>query len=149
MSTSINTMKLEFDARSVNESFARATVAAFAAQLDPTLDEINDIKIAVSEAVTNALVHGYDSDKEAVGRRITVEATLFPTHINIKVSDNGKGIRDIQMAMQPFNTTKPSDERAGMGFTVMQSFMDNLEVKSTLGIGTTITMRKSIANSGR
>jgi len=138
----LNTVKIEFPAQSINESFSRGVIAMFVAQLDPTVDEVSDIKTAVSEAVTNAIVHGYDERGE--GKTIVIEATLYPDHINIKVTDTGKGIKDINMAMQPFNTTKPSEERSGMGFTVMQSFMDNLEVKSQIGKGTTIIMRKAV-----
>lgn len=141
MKKPINILKLEFPAISVNESFARSSVAAFASQLNPTVDEVDDIKTAVSEAVTNAIVHGYDDAQDV--QMITIKASLFDDHINIEISDTGKGIRDISMAMQPFNTTKPSEERAGMGFTVMQSFMDRVEVKSTLGVGTTIVMEKN------
>jgi len=138
----LNSIKFEFPAKSINESLARGVIAMLVGQLNPTVDEINDIKTAVSEAVTNSIVHGYDENGE--GKSITIEASLYEDHVNIKVSDNGKGIKDITMAMQPFNTTKPSEERAGMGFTVMQSFMDNLEVKSSPGKGTTITMRKAV-----
>ncbi|MCL2850978.1 MAG: anti-sigma F factor [Firmicutes bacterium] len=149
----INAMRLELSAQSINESFARTTVAAFASQLDPTLDEINDIKTAVSEAVTNAIVHAYGEgiiklkgvhlpSTDYTMPTIVIEAELFNDSIRIKVTDKGKGINDIEQAMQPFHTTKPEEERSGMGFTVMQSFMDNLNVSSRPNKGTTITMQK-------
>ena len=136
--TTINKMSLEIPALSVNESFARATLCAFAAQLDPTMDEIDDIKTAVSEAVTNAVVH-------AECETIRIDAELFPSSIRIIVTDTGKGIRDINRAMEPFVTTKADAERSGMGFTVMSSFMDKLDVQSKPGQGTTITMQKRFA----
>ena len=149
----INTLKLEITAKSINESFARTTIAAFASQLDPTLDEIDDIKTAVSEAVTNCIVHAYGEghirikgvqlpSTDFLMPTITIEADLFQTGIEIRVSDKGRGIEDIDKAMQPFHTTKPEDERSGMGFTVMQSFMDTIKVSSRPNKGTTITMNK-------
>ena len=131
----MNTMTLTIASKSINESFARGTVAAFAAQVDPTLDDINDIKTAVSEAVTNSVVHANCAE-------IRIEATLYQTHIDITITDTGKGIQNIDQAMQPFSTSKPSAERSGMGFTVMQSFMDKLDVKSIPQKGTTIKMTK-------
>ena len=141
----INKLKLEFPAQSVNESFARATVAAFAAAVNPTIDEVNDIKTAVSEAVTNSVVHGYDlaaGQTAGEGQTISIECQLFSDYIDITVSDNGRGIKDIKTAMQPFATTKPSQDRSGMGFTVMQSFMDNIDVANSDHGGAVITMRK-------
>ena len=134
--TNENEMKLEFLSKSNNEAFARITVAAFVSQLDPTIEEISDIKTAVSEAVTNCIVHGYE-DKLGV-------INLIDNKIIIEVSDSGKGIENIEMAMQPLYTTKPNLERSGMGFTIMDSFMDDLKVESILGLGTKITMTKTI-----
>ncbi|MCL2756266.1 MAG: anti-sigma F factor [Firmicutes bacterium] len=140
----INKMKLELPAHSLNESFARSTVAAFASSINPTLDEINDIKTAVSEAVTNCVVHAYNNTKPLSQsiEIIKIECELYETHINISISDTGRGIKDIENAMQPFVTTRADEERSGMGFTVMQSFMDSLNVQSREGSGTTITMQK-------
>lgn len=136
----MNEMKLEFISRSNNEAFARITVAAFVAELDPTIEEISDIKTAVSEAVTNAIVHGYE-DKIGI---INLKCTIRDREITIEVSDNGKGIENVQMAKQPLYTSKPNLERSGMGFTIMESFMDSLCVESVLGVGTKITMKKTI-----
>jgi len=136
----MNRMKLEILATSLNESFARSTVAAFASAVNPTLDEINDIKTAVSEAVTNSVVHGY---RTKMGEQVVViECELYESHINISITDRGLGIKDIENAMQPFVTTRADEERSGMGFTVMQSFMDSLNVQSKEGSGTTVTMQK-------
>lgn len=137
-----NEMKLEFLSKSQNESFARVAVAAFAAQLDPTLEEIADIKTAVSEAVTNAIIHGYDSATEFV--KVTTQ--ISDNSVIIEVIDNGKGIEDIDMARQPLYTSKPELERSGMGFTVMETFMDEVEVTSALGQGTRVRMIKYIKN---
>ncbi len=134
-----NIMKIEFLAKSVNESFARVSVAAFAAQLDPTLEEISDIKTAVSEAVTNAIIHGYDN-KEGI---VAIEAYILENEITVIISDTGAGIEDLELAMQPLYTSRPDLERSGMGFTVMETFMDNLEVKSEKGKGTKIIMKKT------
>lgn len=133
-----NYMKLEFISKSSNESFARVVVAAFASQLDPTIEELSDIKTAVSEAVTNAIIHGYEYGEGMV----TVEATLEKDKIEIVVEDMGKGIEDVDKAMEPFYTSKPDLERSGMGFTVMETFMDELKVESKVGQGTKITMIK-------
>ena len=136
-----NYVTLEFLSRSSNESFARVAAAGFAAQLDPTLDELGDIKTAVSEAVTNAIVHGYP---DQLGR-IAVKLKLLPNNtLEITVRDWGRGIADIQQARQPLFTTG-GEERSGMGFTIMESFMDKLTVKSTPGRGTTVTMRKRVS----
>lgn len=135
-----NEMKLEFSSKSVNESFARITVAAFAAQLDPSLEEIADIKTSVSEAVTNCIIHGYE-DKEGT---IKIECKLFANSIEIEISDNGKGIEDIEKAKEPLYTSKSDLERSGMGFTIMESFMDEVKVESVLGLGTKVTMKKMI-----
>jgi len=138
----LNTMRLEISAISANESFARGTVAAFAAQVNPTLDEINDIKTAISEAVTNCVVHAYRKKASGI---ITIIAELFDDAITVTVSDKGIGIKDVDKALEPFYTTRPDEERSGMGFTVMQSFMDTLHVASDVNHGTTITMQKFFA----
>ena len=135
-----NEMKLEFSSKSNNESFARITVAAFATQLDPTVEELADIKTAVSEAVTNCIIHGYE-DKEGI---IKIECRLFANSIEIEISDNGKGIEDIEKARQALYTSKSDLERSGMGFTIMESFMDEVKVESVVGIGTKVTMKKMI-----
>ena len=136
-----NYATLEFMSRSTNESFARIAVAGFAAQLDPTLDELGDIKTSVSEAVTNAIVHAYPDE---LGR-IMVKMKLLDSNIlEIVVRDWGKGIENVEQARRPLYTTG-GEERSGMGFTIMESFMDHLKVKSELGKGTTVVMRKRIA----
>jgi stage II sporulation protein AB (anti-sigma F factor) len=135
-----NYMKLEVPAKSCNESFVRAVVAAFSVQLDLGIEELSDIKTAVSEAVTNAIVHGYANMKGTV----RIVCKVIDDLIEIEVSDEGVGIEDIGIAMQPLYTSKPECERSGMGFTVMQTFMDKLTVKSVLGEGTTVTMTKRI-----
>ena len=135
-----NQVTLEFPSRSANESFARTAAACFAAQLDPTLDEINDIKTAVSEAVTNAIVHGYP---DLIGK-ITLRLRLLEENIlEILVRDKGVGIADVEQARTPMFTTG-SEDRAGMGFTIMESFMDTLKVRSAPGKGTCVTMRRRI-----
>ena len=139
--TEQNSVKIEFLSRSANEGFARSAIACFAAQLDPTLDELNDIKTSVSEAVTNCIVHAYP---ETLGK-ITVRARLYPdSSIEITVRDWGVGIPDIETALTPMFTTGGS-ERSGMGFTIMDSFMDKLRVRSVPGKGTTVTMRRKIS----
>ncbi|HIV68887.1 MAG TPA: anti-sigma F factor [Candidatus Butyricicoccus stercorigallinarum] len=141
MHSAINQMSIKFQSRSNNEAFARQAVAAFAAQLDPTIEEINDIKTAVSEAVTNCIVHAY---RDTVGY-ITVAAKLFDDgSIQITVRDKGCGIADIQQARQPMFTTGDAG-RSGMGFTIMESFMDHLRVRSREGVGTQVIMTKRIA----
>jgi len=137
-----NKMKLEFLSRSQNEAFARVAVAAFAAQLDPTLEEIADIKTAVSEAVTNAIIHGYDNPNEFV----QVTTQIFDNSVAIEVIDHGKGMEDVELARQPLYTSKPELERSGMGFTVMETFMDEVEVNSAPGQGTKVRMVKYINN---
>ena len=136
----INKMQLEILSKSSNEAFARITVAAFAAQLDPTIEEISDIKTAVSEAVTNSIIHGYEN-KDGI---IKIVAYLFEDSIRIEISDQGKGIEDINIAREPLYTTKPDLERSGMGFTIMDSFMDELKIESVVGMGTKVTMEKRI-----
>ena len=135
-----NEMKLEFTSKSSNEAFARIAVAAFAAQLDPTIEELADIKTAVSEAVTNCIIHGYEEKKGI----IKIECKLFVNSIEIIISDEGKGIEDIDKAKEPLYTSKPDLERSGMGFTIMESFMDEMKVESILGIGTKVTMKKML-----
>ncbi len=135
-----NEMKMEFLSRSQNESFARVAVAAFASQLDPTLEEIADIKTAVSEAVTNAIIHGYDSPNEWV----QVITRIDGHSVTIEVIDHGRGIEDVELARQPLYTSKPELERSGMGFTVMETFMDEVEVSSAPGQGTKVRMVKRI-----
>lgn len=135
-----NYIKLEFPSKSSNEALARAAVATFAAQLDPTLDEIGDIKTAVSEAVTNAIVHAYPSELGTVW----LKARIFDgEYLEITVKDKGKGIEDIHRAMEPLFTTG-GDDRSGMGFTIMDNFMDKLKVKSRPGHGTTVTLVRRI-----
>ncbi|NLV77586.1 MAG: anti-sigma F factor [Tissierellia bacterium] len=131
-------MRLEILSKSTNESFARVVVAAFASQLDPTIEELSDIKTAVSEAVTNAIIHGYEYNEGIV----IIESTIEGNRIEIVVEDKGKGIDDIKKAMEPFYTSKPDLERSGMGFTVMETFMDELIVESQLGNGTRVKMAK-------
>ena len=136
----MNKMKLEFSSRSDNERFARMAVTAFILALDPTLEQLSEIKTAVSEAVTNAVIHGYDM-QEGI---ITLEGTLEDNKLTVTVSDNGIGIPDIKKAREPLYTGKPEAERSGMGFTIMEEFMDELYVKSELGKGTSVTMVKTI-----
>ena len=136
-----NEVKLTFLSRSANEGFARTVAACFAAQLDPTLDEVNDIKTAVSEAVTNCIVHAYP-DKLGI---VTLRLRLFEDNVmEIVVKDTGVGIPDVEKARKPLFTTGGAD-RSGMGFTIMESFMDNLKVRSQAGKGTTVTMRRRIS----
>ena len=138
-----NEMELSFLSKSNNEAFARITVAAFASQLDPTIEELADIKTAVSEAVTNSIIHGYE-DKEGI---VKVKAKLLENTIEIEVTDSGKGIEDIELARKPLYTTKGNLERSGMGFTIMESFMDEVDISSVVGIGTRVTMKKTIKKS--
>lgn len=135
-----NEMKVEFLSKSNNEAFARISVAAFVAQLDPTLEEIADIKTAVSEAVTNAIIHGYE---QQIGI-VKLVCKIRENEIFIEVSDTGKGIENVEMAKQPLYTTKASLERSGMGFTIMESFMDEMKVESIPDMGTKVTMKKYI-----
>ena len=137
----LNHMRLEFDARPENESFARVAVSAFAVPFNPTMDVLSDIRTAVSEAVTNAIVHAY----REMGGVIALEAELREDGVlSLTVSDTGCGIPDIDQAMQPFYTTQPEKERSGMGFSVMQTFMDDVQVESTPGEGTTVRMKKRL-----
>lgn len=140
-----NEMKLEFISKSSNESFARIAVAAFASQLDPTIEEIADIKTAVSEAVTNCIIHAYENTLGIV----KVHCVIKDNDIIIEISDTGIGIEDINMAKEPLFTSKPNLERSGMGFAIMQSFMDELNVESVVNLGTKITMKKTIKQSSK
>lgn len=141
----INQVKLEFAARSANESFARAAAACFAAQLDPSLDELADLKTAVSEAVTNSIVHAYPDGEGTVVMRMRHDGA---NGIEISVRDRGRGIPDVEKAMTPMFTTG-GDERTGMGFTIMESFMDELRVKSAPDKGTTVIMKKLLRRRNR
>lgn len=135
-----NEMELIFDSRSSNESFARVTVAAFMTSLNPTVEEVSDVKTAVSEAVTNAIIHGYESEVRNIYIHCRAEGkTLF-----IEIRDEGRGIEDISQAMEPLFTSRPELERSGMGFSFMEAFMDKLEVLSEPGRGTIVKMEKTI-----
>ena len=149
-----NSMKLELSALPENESFARVAVAAFMAELDPTIDEMEDVKTAVSEAVTNCIIHGYEmtedklarlrQDKETEIPFVRIECMLQGRHLHITVTDNGVGIEDIEKAMQPLYTSKPELDRSGMGFVFMDAFMDEMSVESEPGKGTKVCMKKKI-----
>ena len=135
-----NEMEIRFLSLPENEAFARVVIAAFAVQLSPTVSEIADIKTAVSEAVTNAIVHGYEGTRGTVILRASIDGTL----LTIEITDKGRGIADIPQAMEPFFTTARGEERTGMGFAVMKAFMDSVDVKSAPGAGTTVIMTKRI-----
>ncbi|MGL4774099.1 MAG: anti-sigma F factor [Clostridium sp.] len=135
-----NKVTIEFVSKSQNEGFARVAVAAFVAQLDPTIEEITDVKTAVSEAVTNSIIHGYDSKEDGV---IKIEAAISGTTIEISIIDFGNGIKDVEQAREPLYTSRPDLERSGMGFTVMETFMDSLEVESEEGKGTRVIIKKN------
>ena len=135
-----NEMSLTFKALSINESFARASVAAFCLQANPSLDEITDVKTAVSEAVTNSIVHGYGGEKGTINIFVGIKENV----VYIKISDRGVGIDDIEKAKQPFFTTKSKEERSGMGFTIIENFMDEMKVESIVGMGTKVYMKKYI-----
>lgn len=138
----INEMTLQFPSRSSNEGFARTAAACFAAQMDPTLNELEDIKTAVSEAVTNVIVHAYP---DSIGQ-VQMKIRVLPDHVlEITVRDHGRGIPDVEKAMEPMYTTG-GEERSGMGFTIMESFMDKLAVRSVPGRGTTVSMRKKLTS---
>ena len=138
-----DTLELIIDSKSENESFARVAVAAFCTRLDPTLEEITDIKTAVSEAVTNCIVHGYEGGKG----KIYINVNITGNTAEVIVKDNGIGIENIEKAMEPLYTTKPEQESSGMGFSFMEAFMDELEVSSARNKGTTVIMRKKIGES--
>ena len=135
-----NEMTIIFDSRSCNEGFARVAVAAFCTQLNPTLEEVADIKTAVSEAVTNCIIHGYEGEIH----KIEVSCRLRGRELFVDVSDQGRGIGDVAKAMEPMFTTKPEKDRSGMGFTFMEAFMDEISVESQIGKGTTVHMKKMI-----
>ncbi len=140
-----NEMQVIFDSRSSNESFARVTVASFMTSLNPTVEEVSDVKTAVSEAVTNAIIHGYENEIHNIYIRCRTEGqTLY-----LEVRDEGKGIEDVKQAMEPLFTSKPELERSGMGFSFMEAFMDKLEVISELGKGTAVKMEKTIGKGRR
>lgn len=138
-----NEMKLEIKSKSSNESFARIVVAAFASQLDPTIEELADIKTAVSEAVTNAIIHGYDG-KDGI---IHINCKINEGELIVEIIDYGSGIENIEIAKQPLYTSKPDLDRSGMGFTIMESFMDEVKIESIVGVGTKINMRKKIGRA--
>jgi stage II sporulation protein AB (anti-sigma F factor) len=135
-----NYMELKFSARSQNESFARVAVAAFVSQLDPTVEELTQIKTVVSEAVTNAIIHGYEEEDGLV----RIQCSIIGDTIELIVEDQGRGIEDLEEARQPLFTSKPELERSGMGFTIMENFMDEIDVVSRPGVGTTVRMRKTL-----
>lgn len=138
-----NHMKMQIPAYGKNESFARNAVAGFAVECEPTLSELSDIKTAVSEAVTNAVVHAYDAESEENLIEIAADIDEDNT-LTVSVRDFGRGIEDVAAALEPFFTTRPEDERSGMGFTVIETFMDEFKVDSAVGKGTTVVMRKRI-----
>ena len=140
-----NEMTLEFESKSQNESFARTVVAAFATQLDPTIEELADIKTAISEAVTNAIIHGYSN---TIGK-VTMHCIIEGNELMVEIKDEGVGIENIEKAMEPLYTSRPELERSGMGFSFMEAFMDELEVVSQLGIGTLVRMRKKVGKAER
>ena len=137
-----NEMTLAFDSRSENEGFARVAVAAFVTQLNPTLEEVADIRTAVSEAVTNAVIHGYPDEEEV--HTVVVRAVLLEDTVELWVTDEGVGIEDVKQAMEPLYTSKPSRERSGMGFSFMEAFMDEVWVDSAPGRGTVVRMVKRL-----
>ena len=138
-----NNVNIELDSNSSNEGFARMVTVAFLAPLDPTIDEISDIKTAVSEAVTNCIIHGYDNKAGKIYMKMSLQDNLF----RVEIEDKGIGIEDINKAMEPMYTTKEDEDRSGMGFCFMEAFMDNLEVESKVGQGTKILMSKYIKSS--
>ncbi|GAA0364089.1 anti-sigma F factor [Bacillus horti] len=139
-----NVMELRFSAKSENEAFARVTVASFVSQLDPTMEELTDIKTVVSEAVTNAIIHGYEENEEGM---IYISTVLDKNVISIVIKDEGQGIEDIDLARQPLYTTKPEMERSGMGFTIMENFMDSVEIVTGKEKGTTIKLTKKLTTN--
>ena len=139
----MNTMKVEFEALPENEGFARVTVAAILTPLNPTLEEIEDVKTAVSEAVTNAVIHGYKEQ----GGTIEISCVLEKDLLKMEITDQGCGIENVEQAMEPMFTTRPDLERSGMGFSFMEAFMDCLEVESTVGQGTRVIMEKKLGNA--
>lgn len=139
-----NEMEIKFSSISANESFARVTIAAFVSQLDPTLDELTEIKTVVSEAVTNAIIHGYDHNESEI---IYMSCSIDDEKVELTIRDTGIGIVDIDQATEPLYTSKPELERSGMGFTIMENFMDKVEIESTSGQGTTVKLIKHFNKS--
>lgn len=139
-----NEMHLQFSALSQNESFARVTVAAFVAQLDPTMDELTEIKTVVSEAVTNAIIHGYNNDPNGI---VYISVVIEDGVVQMTIKDEGVGIANVEEARQPLFTTKPELERSGMGFTIMENFMDEVTIQSEVNKGTTVQLTKYITKS--
>ena len=135
-----NHMQVHFDAKSVNEGLARMVVTAFMTNMNPTLEQIADVKTAVSEAVTNAIIHGYEDET----KQVELTCDQNGQQLVVTVEDHGVGIEDLEQALQPFFTTKPEQDRSGMGFAFMEAFMDEVLVESRLGEGTTVTMKKTI-----
>ena len=138
----MNKLYIKITADLSNDAFIRSTVAAFCVELNPTVEQIEDIKTAVSEAFTNCVIHGYENSK---GNYVYIDLCVDDGKLSIIISDGGKGIENVEKAMEPFFTTKPDEERSGMGFTLMKTFMDEMRVDSTPGKGTTVTMVKNIA----
>ena len=139
-----NEMKLEFDSISANEAFARVTVAAFMAQMNPSMEEVADVKTAVSEAVTNAIIHGYQGEIH----KITISGRIEEQQLQLEIADQGVGIQDIKKAMEPLYTSRPELERSGMGFVFMEAFMAEIQVSSKPGEGTVVVMKKMIGQHG-
>ncbi|WP_308660959.1 anti-sigma F factor [Alicyclobacillus sp. SP_1] len=137
-----NYIRLQFPSKSENESFARVAVASFVAQLDPTLEELTEIKTAVSEAVTNAIIHGYENSFGEV----RIECSILDHTVKITIEDDGAGIEDISVARQPLYTSRPDLERSGMGMTIMETFMDLMELESSPGCGTRVTLVKTVGD---
>lgn len=137
-----NKISIEFLSKSQNEAFARVAIAAFVSQLDPTIEEITDVKTAVSEGVTNSIIHGYENSEDGI---VKIDAKIKGTEVEIVISDFGKGIKDIEQAKEPLYTSRPELERSGMGFTVMETFMDSLEVYSEEGKGTRVVIKKNFS----
>lgn len=151
-----NEMQIQFDALSINEAFARVAVAAFVAPLNPTMEEISDIKTAVSEAVTNAIIHGYDGQfpgenpeegQQGKANQVFLHCLMDEDVLHVEIRDTGKGIENIEQAMEPLFTTKPEMDRSGMGFAFMEAFMDDLEVVSQPGCGTVVLMKKKLGTT--
>lgn len=139
-----NEMKVEFDSVSANEAFARVTIAAFMAQMNPSMEEVADVKTAVSEAVTNAIIHGYQGEVH----KITISGVIEDRQLELKITDRGVGIEDVKKAMEPLYTSRPELERSGMGFLFMEAFMDEVQVSSKPGEGTVVVMKKMIGQYG-
>lgn len=142
--TERNFMTLQFASRSENESFARVAVGAFIAQLDPSMNELTDIKTVISEAVTNAIIHGYEGKSDGI---IVISAEIERDMVTVSVEDFGIGIEDLDLAKEPLYTSKPELERSGMGFTIMENFMDQVEIETRVEVGTKITMKKRIVSN--